>query len=266
MGCTAPQKKASLVGAFFVSVFYLTSAQAFCPAPAELPTFKVQRVVDGDTLRLVDGRSVRLIGVNAPELGRKGRPAEPYAEAARQRLQTLVAASDGHVGLQVGLEARDRYGRVLAHAYDSQGGNLEAQLLAEGLGYLVAVAPNVALVTCQRSAERSARQTGSGLWRQPPLRTPEQLKSGGFALIRAKVERVDRNRGGLWLELGGSLVAHVDAQALPDFDVRKLQGLSGRTVEVRGWVVDRARRGSLQPGRSRWLLPLTHNAMLEVIR
>lgn len=59
---------------------------------------QVRQVVDGDTLRLVDGRSVRLIGINTPEVGRKGRSSEPYAEAARRRLQALVNASDGRVG------------------------------------------------------------------------------------------------------------------------------------------------------------------------
>ncbi|MHB8822818.1 MAG: thermonuclease family protein, partial [Pseudomonadaceae bacterium] len=76
-------KKASLVGAFFVSVTCSLSVQAFCPAPERLPQFAVAQVIDGDTLRLTDGRSVRLIGLNTPELGRKGRAAEPLADAAR---------------------------------------------------------------------------------------------------------------------------------------------------------------------------------------
>ncbi len=51
-------KKASLAGAFFVSAIWLSSAQAFCPAPVGLQAVSVQRVVDGDTVRLSDGRSV----------------------------------------------------------------------------------------------------------------------------------------------------------------------------------------------------------------
>lgn len=265
MGCTALLKKASLVGAFFVFGFYLGLAQAFCPEPGQLPSAKVQRVVDGDTLRLVDGRSVRLIGLNTPELGRQGRSAEPLAEAARQRLQALVAASAGRVSLQLGPEAKDHYGRTLAHAYDSQGRNLEAQLLAEGLGYLVAVAPNLALVECQQVAERSARQARLGVWRQSPVQTPKQVRSGGFALIQGRVERVERNRGGLWLELADSLVLQVASKNLKHFDLRQLQGLAGRRVEARGWVIDRSRRGGVKVGQARWLLPLTHGAMLEVL-
>jgi endonuclease YncB( thermonuclease family) len=265
MGYSALLKKASLVGAFLVFGVYAGTAVAFCPAPGNLPSVKVQRVVDGDTLRLADGRNVRLIGLNSPEMGRQGRSAEPFAEAARKRLQALVAASNERVSLQLGQQARDHYGRTLAHAYDSRGRNLEAQLLAEGLGYLVAIAPNLALVQCQQAAERSARQARAGLWQRSPVQAPKQLNSGGFALIHGQVRRIERNGGGVWLEMGDSLVLHIAPRALGNFDLRAVQGLEGRMVEARGWVVDRSRRGGLRAGQARWMLPLTDKAMLEVL-
>ena len=202
-------KKASLVGAFFVSLFCVELAQAFCPLREDLPRFAVRQVVDGDTLRLVDGRSIRLIGINTPELGRKGRSDEPYAVQARRRLQALVDASDGRVGLLPGEQRKDRYGRTLAHLYDAQGRNLEAQLLGEGLGFMVAVAPNVELVRCQAAAEREARDRRLGLWRDYRVRSAGQVRSGGFALLSGRVARVQRNRGGLWLELDGGRVLRV---------------------------------------------------------
>ena len=265
MGYSTLLKKASLVGAFFVFAFCSIQARAFCQMPDGLPSVKVQRVVDGDTLRLVDGRSVRLIGLNSPELGRQNRSAEPFAETARMRLQALVAASDGRIRLQAGSQAKDHYGRTLAHAYDSRGRNLEAQLLAEGLGYWLAVAPNLALVDCQKAAEHSARQARLGLWRQAQVQTPGQLRRGGFALIRGEVLRVERNRGGVWLEMDGSLVLQVREELFDRFDLSQLQELAGRRVEVRGWVVDRAKRGGLKAQQARWMLPLTDKAMLEVL-
>ena len=71
-------------------------------SPGTLPLVGVAKVVDGDTLRLVDGRSVRLIGINTPELGRDGRKAEPFAVAAQRRLRALVEASNGRVGWSPG--------------------------------------------------------------------------------------------------------------------------------------------------------------------
>lgn len=264
MGFTMNLKKASLVGAFFVSVFYIHAAGAFCPAPAGLPQAGVQRVVDGDTLRLSDGRSVRLLGINAPEVAHKGRSAQPFAEQAKRRLQALINASDGRVAIQVGKQPKDHYGRTLAHVYSAQGENLEARLLAEGLGYHVVVAPNVTLLDCQQVAERAARQARLGVWRDAVAVHAAQLNESGFAWVQGRVMSVEQNRGGVWLQLDGPLVLQVASKVLPEFDLKALRALRGRQVEARGWVIDRARRGQQQAGQSRWLLPLTHPAMLEV--
>lgn len=251
------------MGAFFVSAIWLSAAQAFCPTPAGLSSVSVQRVVDGDTLRLSDGRSVRMIGLNTPELGKQGRSDEPFAVAARKRLEALVADSGGRVGLQPGQQAKDHYGRTLAHVYSTNGTNLEAQMLADGLGFQVAVAPNVDLVACQQAAERSARQAGRGLWRQSPVLKAEQIRTSGFAVVSGRVSKVQRNRGGIWIELQDSVVLRVAPNLVGQFDSARLQTLKGRQIEARGWVVDRSRRGGLKPGQPRWLLPLTDPSMLQ---
>ena len=263
MGFTLLMKKASLVGAFFVSAIWFSGAQAFCPVPSGLASVAVQRVVDGDTVRLSDGRSVRMIGLNTPELGKQGRSDEPFAVAARKRLEALVAASDGRVSVLPGKESKDHYGRTLAHLYGADGVNLEAQMLAEGLGFQVAVAPNVDLVTCQQAAEHSARQAGLGVWRQSPVLKAEQINASGFAVVSGRVSKVQRNRGGVWIELQDSLVLRVAPNLLGQFDVAALERLKGSQIEARGWVVDRSRRGGLKQGQARWLLPLTDPAMLQ---
>jgi endonuclease YncB( thermonuclease family) len=252
------------VGAFFVSAICLNSATAACLTPSAGQEVRVERVVDGDTLKLADGRSVRLIGVNAPELAHHGRPAEPLAQQAQQRLTELLGHSGQRVRLVNGLQARDHYGRVLAHAFDARGRNLEEQLLAEGLGFMVALAPNVALADCQAQAEQQARAARLGVWRRSPQRQASQLAQGGFALLQGKVERVERNRGGVWLEMVGPLVIQVPGKHVKNFSVDELDALAGRELEVRGWVIDRARRGGLKPGQARWLLQISHPRMLEV--
>ncbi|WP_339435789.1 MULTISPECIES: thermonuclease family protein [unclassified Pseudomonas] len=267
MGFCQLLKKASLVGAFFVPGIWQSAAQAqvFCPAPSGLARVEVQRVVDGDTVRLKDGRSVRMIGLNAPETGRRGRSDEPYAVAARQRLQALVDASDSRLGLVPGRESKDHYGRTLAHLYGANGENLEAQLLAEGLGFQVGVAPNVDLVTCQQAAENTARKARLGLWRQSPVQQVAQLKQSGFVLVSGKVRKIERNRGGIWIELRGSLVLRIAPDLIQQFDAAWLSGLQGKAIEARGWVQDRAKRGALKNGQARWLLPVTDPGMLKSI-
>lgn len=256
-------KKASLWGAFFVGAIWFAPAQAFCTAPQNLSRATVQQVVDGDTVRLKDGRSVRLIGINAPEIGRKGRSDEPFAVAARRRLQALVDASGGQVGLQAGIERQDHYGRTLAYLYSADGRSLDAQLLAEGLGYQVAVAPNLANLQCQQQAERSARQAGAGLWKQFSAQPAEQLARPGFAVVAGRVEKVSRNRDGIWIDLEGDLVLRVAKRDQPQFAGAQLDAWQGRRVEVRGWVVDRARRGAPGKGQARWMMNLSHPAMIQ---
>lgn len=255
-------KKASLAGAFFVAAIWLPAAQALCPAPSSLPVAQVERVVDGDTLRLKDGRNVRMVGLNTPETGKKGRSSEPFAEAAKRRLQALVDESDGAVSLRIGQQGKDHYGRVLANVYGRNGGNLEAQLLSEGLGYLVAVSPNVALVDCQQAAERTARQAGLGLWRNSPVQSTAQIDKGGFALVSGQVVDVQRNGGGIWIELQGSLVLRIAPDLVSQFDAKQLSRMKGQSIEARGWIVDRSRRGGLKDGQARWMMPITHPAML----
>lgn len=264
MGISRLLEKTPLVGVFFMSAIWLSGAQAFCPKPEALPVAQVQRVIDGDTLRLADGRSVRMIGLNTPETGKKGKTAEPFAEAARRRLQVLVDKSAGQVALRVGQQGRDHYGRTLANVYGRDGANLEAQLLSEGLGYQVAVAPNVALVDCQRSAEQAAREARLGVWRDSPVQPAARIGQSGFAVVSGQIKRVQANGGGLWLELQGSLVLHIKPDMLPLFDVPQLERMQGRQVEARGWVVDRSRRGGLKPGQARWLMPITHPTMLSL--
>lgn len=267
MGFCQLLKKASLAGAFFVSAIWYCAAQAqeLCPAPRAVTYAQVERVVDGDSLRLKDGRSVRLIGLNAPETGKKGQPDEPFAEAARKRLLALVSQSDGRVGLLMGQQPKDRYGRTLAHVFGANGSNFEAQLLADGLGFQVALAPNVELLACQQAAEQRARMGRLGLWRQSPVLAPQQISRSGFALLSAKVTRVQRNRGGLWLDLEGGAVVRIAPESLHNFDQTALNRLQGQQVEVRGWVLDRARRGGLKTGQARWMVSLTHPGMLKTV-
>ncbi|WP_435607179.1 thermonuclease family protein [Pseudomonas knackmussii] len=259
-------KKAPLRGAFFVLAICLGGpVLAACPASTSAEHVQVARVVDGDTLKLADGRNVRLIGVNAPELAHNGRTTEPFAEAARQRLQALVAENHGELSLQPGRQPKDRYGRTLAHLYDRQGNNIEAQLLVEGLGYQVAIAPNTELTACQKAAEREAREAGRGLWKRSPVQDAQGLHESGFAVIRGRVTEVQRNRGGLWVELDGPLVLRIGPDLLKSFDKRTLDNLPGRTLEARGWVIDRAAKGGVKPGQARWMLPITDSAMLELM-
>jgi micrococcal nuclease len=76
---------------------------------------RVARVIDGDTLVLADGRRVRLIGVDAPEVDCPYRQAEPWGYESQAYLKQLVEGK--RVRLEFEGEPFDKYGRTLAYVY-----------------------------------------------------------------------------------------------------------------------------------------------------
>lgn len=249
------------MSAFFLSaICHLAVADVHCRATATTESVQLARVIDGDTVELADGRRVRLIGIDTPEIGYRGARSEPYAEAARDRLRELAAP--GGVRMQTGVEAEDRHGRTLGHLFAADGSNLEALLLAEGLGMALVMPPNLALWRCQQAAEESARRLGLGLWATDPVMPVQALDSGGFALVRGRVSRIERAGAQLWLELDGPLVLRLRDVDRVYFADQQPEGWHGREVEVRGWVIERTAR---QSGRKPLMLPLRHPGMLQVL-
>lgn len=99
--------------------------------------FILTSIIDGDTVRVSIGgkiEKVRLIGVNAPELGDSRARVRCFAYAAkwfaREKLQ----------GLTVTLESdptqadRDRYGRLLRYAFWNNG-NFNLYIIKQGFAY-----------------------------------------------------------------------------------------------------------------------------------
>jgi len=124
---------------------------------------RVQRGVDGDTARLVGLGSVRLIGVNTPEV--YGRVQCFGPEASGFAKSVLHAGTC--VRYQVGREARDRYGRLLAYVWLEDGRLFNGMLVERGYAVPLTIAPNDQLAPRFRSEETEARRARAGMWRRP---------------------------------------------------------------------------------------------------
>ena len=119
----------------------LSVAAAGCQVPRgeaapSSQAVRVEYVIDGDTL-IADTRQgrerVRILGIDAPEVGHDGRDDEGGAGEATARLRELVEAGGGDVGLIVDEHAsdRDRFGRLLRHI-DVAGDDAAEVLVTEG--------------------------------------------------------------------------------------------------------------------------------------
>ena len=120
----------------------------------------VDRVVDGDTLA-VGSERVRLIGIDTPETVRPGTPGECFGRAASAATQRLVEGR--RVRLELDVERRDRYGRLLAYVHHG-GRMVNATLVRQGYATPYTVPPNVRYAERFAALARRARREGRGLW------------------------------------------------------------------------------------------------------
>lgn len=128
------------------------------------------RVVDGDSLR-IDGRSIRIAGIDAPESNQvalsKGQTV-PIGRQATQAMRQLIG--DGKVSYRV--QAIDRYNRVLAVVHNAQGQDVGRELVRQGW----AVAYGYQTRNQARRywwAQLSARLARRGMWGMCAKVSPE---------------------------------------------------------------------------------------------
>lgn len=214
---------------------------------------RVLRAPDGDSLLLADGRAVRLIGINTPELGKDGAPHQPLAAKARQRTHRLVGGQI--VRLEYDRERHDRYGRVLAYAFLPDGRDLQELLLRDGLAWFVAIPPNLAHLDAYRAAEAQARAAGRGIWQQPeygatPANNLERAKTG-FRLVSGAVQQLHRRGDAMEMRLA----PRVSLLISPEHYRELPQPLRGKRVLARGWLTEY--KNGLR-------MRITHPAMLDV--
>ncbi len=220
---------------------------AACPADYTDERVKVTHAYDGDTVTLEDGRRIRLIGINTPELGRDGHRDEPYAIAARDQLRRLLRLHDNTLLLRHDIEKRDRYGRQLSHAYFENGNSVAAELLGAGLATTMIVPPNTWSVQCYLEIEDWARKTGIGLWNTPAFRTHQSAnlthRTRGYRIVRGRIENVTTGRDAIHIDLEGPLVVRINRDDMDIFPNISRELLAGSLVETRGWI--KHRRGNL---------------------
>ena len=123
----------------------------------------VKHVNDGDTILLSDGRRVRYIGIDTPEIDHESRRAEAFGYEARDANRRLVAARK--IRLVIDQEPQDRYGRMLAYVYLPDGTLVNAEMLRLGLAVVFHKRPNTSLFPELLAAQREAMKAGLGIWK-----------------------------------------------------------------------------------------------------
>ena len=125
----------------------------------------VRTVFDGDTIDVAAIGRVRLLGIDAPEIGRGLATPAPFAAEAKARLTGLLLHR--WVRLEQDVDRLDMYNRHLAYVMTGDGLFVNAMLVREGLAR---VSARTALNRLDelKTAEREAQAQRRGIWGSTP--------------------------------------------------------------------------------------------------
>ncbi|WP_157043513.1 thermonuclease family protein [Nitrobacter hamburgensis] len=197
----------------------------------------VSAVIDARTLRLDDGRDVRLAGV------------EVVAEDSHDSLAALAALIGRHVILRGERDDPDRYGRQSAFIYlDASASSVQSELLGRGEALASADVADKACAAELATAEAAARQTRRGTWASSVVvknaDNPDDIltRIGQFAVVEGKVLSVRQAGGTFYVNFGRrwtrDFAATISRRMMPSFEAAGVVPASfeNRRVRVRGWV------------------------------
>jgi len=162
-----------LIASFVMKNYYDTGASHEQKAGIEF--FTVDKVVDGDTLKLSDGSKVRLIGIDTPETHYSSKLVQD-AKRSRKDIKTIQGLGKKasaftknlcygrRVSLKYDVQKKDRYGRLLSYVYLDDGTFVNAKIIEEGYAQAMTIPPNVKFSEYFLRLEREARTAKRGLW------------------------------------------------------------------------------------------------------
>lgn len=201
--------------------------------------YRVDKVLDGDTLILEGGHHVRLLGINAPEMARKNKPGEVGGVEATRWLQRY---EDHRLKIEFDSENRDAYGRFLTHLFDDRGRHINLALVRNGLAVASVIPPNTKYTEQLLAAQRSARLARKGLWGETAYkaRPVEQIlfKPGsGWQRLTATPRSIGKDRRFVRLVISDKIDIRIPRNNQQYFG--DLTDYIGRAIEIRGWVSKR---------------------------
>lgn len=138
----------------------LTPTPSIASGSAELAT--VLRVVDGDTVELSDGRKVRYIGVDTPELHHPTKGVQCFGKEAMEKNKELVEGKT--IKMKKDVSETDRYKRLLRYVWVNDV-FVNEYLAREGYALQATFPPDVKYAELFRSAAEEARLQNKGLWK-----------------------------------------------------------------------------------------------------
>jgi endonuclease YncB( thermonuclease family) len=198
---------------------------------------QVAAIVDDRSLRLADGREVKLAGI------------EPIEQRRTETRATLDALLGRTVSLHVMEDGPDRYGREPAIVYiGSDPVPVQGLLLASG-NALVGLGSSIPECRSElRATEKQARRAKKGAWADPAVtknaENPDDIltRIGRFTVVEGKVVSVRETGATLYLNFGRrwtkGFAVTISRRRVGAFEAAGLapKSLENKRIVVRGWV------------------------------
>ena len=205
-------------------------------------------VLDGDTLRLDDGATIRLAGIEAPKppLSQPPDTKWPAAEAAQDGLRRLVAR--GTVGLAPVGPGADRYGRGRAFVFLADGRSVQSEMVEAGFARVRWLPEESQCFQSLLAAEGAARESQRGLWSSLDYRPrnandPSLLERNGlYELVEGRIVSVGHGTRMVFLDFGRNYRRDFTVMVSPAVVARLTaaghppDGFANRRVRVRGVI------------------------------
>jgi micrococcal nuclease len=125
--------------------------------------YVVKRIIDGDTIQLETGETVRYAGIDAPEMHSKEGGGEFFAREATKHNKRLVLLKK--VRLEFDAEKKDQYGRLLAYVFQKNV-FVNGELVRLGYARAAVRPPNVKYKDMLLDYQRKAMEEEKGLWQE----------------------------------------------------------------------------------------------------
>lgn len=138
-------------------------------------TEKVIEVIDGDTFRTEIGSTVRLLGINAPEIHDSG------GDIAKHILTFLIM--DRHVRLERDVTDQDDYGRLLRYVFVGDA-FVNAEMIRMGYAELRFYPPDTLYHEGMRELEKTAIRNRQGLWAFPVFQISDTTDTFTGAVLK----------------------------------------------------------------------------------
>lgn len=130
--------------------------------------FKVSHVVDGDTIKLENGKVVRYIGIDTPETVDPRKPIQCFGKEASNKNKEMVEGKE--VRLVKDVSETDKYGRLLQYVYVGDV-FVNDYLVQNGFAHSYSYPPDIKFQDQFRKSEEEARNNKRGLWADDACKT-----------------------------------------------------------------------------------------------